>query len=309
MNIVCNFHAISDSIQFRKIINVIGKNFTFVDGEAIERFYNEEIQLKKACHITFDDGHRSFYEIVMDILEKKGIPCSLFVSPARILNEKNFWFQNYERVNKRTLSNVIRRKYGLKAEKINKFNLLDVLSVLRIEEIETLLRVAFNLAGEPEPEYVNITKEMLIEINKKDFIKIGAHTMNHPILANELSNDMEQEIIDSVTRLEKLINKEVTSFAYPNGRKNNDYGYRELKYLKNTPIKIAFTTNPDHLSLNDNRFEIPRIGLSLGNINKIQIKLKFPKQFERFKKFFKYNENENISRKKIRNLLNITNER
>lgn len=303
MNIICNFHAIPHATQFIEILDILSKKFSFVDAHTIEKFYDKELNLDKVCHITFDDGHISFYEKVIDILNKKGIPCSLFVSPQRILKEKNFWFQNYEKVNQEKLLEVISLKYDIRLNILKAFNLLDVLSVLSITEIESLIKKSFELSDEYEPEYTNITKSMLLEISKYEFIKLGAHTINHPILSNESDNDSQKEIGESVSLLSELIGKEISSFAYPNGRKGNDYGDRELNFLNNSNIKLAFTTNPDHFSLKYGRYEIPRVGLTIGATKKLIYKILFPKQFEALKNMFKYSENEIITRKRIRYLL------
>jgi peptidoglycan/xylan/chitin deacetylase (PgdA/CDA1 family) len=52
-------------------------------------------------------------------------------------------------------------------------------------------------------------------------IEIGAHTLTHPVLALLPLDQQEQEIGENKRRLEALIGQEVTSVAYPNGKKHH----------------------------------------------------------------------------------------
>lgn len=51
-------------------------------------------------------------------------------------------------------------------------------------------------------------------------------------------------------------------FAYPNGRPGLDFGEREISYLKENNIALAFSTELGHLSVNTNPFSIPRMGFA-----------------------------------------------
>ena len=108
----------------------------------------------------------------------------------------------------------------------------------------------------------NITRDQLNELAKSRIIKIGAHTMNHPILSNESYNDAKKEIGESVQKLSKMINEDVTYFAYPNGIAGLDFNKREQLILQENKIKLAFTTENNFYDHKTNPFSIPRSGFS-----------------------------------------------
>ena len=64
-----------------------------------------------------------------------------------------------------------------------------------------------------------LTADELRELGWGDLVEIGAHTLTHPVLAQLPLEQQEQEIAGSKRRLEAATGKNVTSFAYPYGKK------------------------------------------------------------------------------------------
>ena len=67
-NIILNFHAIKDPIWLEKILKIIKRLYNPISYEDLENYYLNKKEIKHACHITFDDGHVSFYEKVFPLL-------------------------------------------------------------------------------------------------------------------------------------------------------------------------------------------------------------------------------------------------
>src|SRR5690625_7589399 len=82
-----------------------------------------------------------------------------------------------------------------------------------------------------------ISSEQLLELENSGVFHIGAHTMNHPILANENDEISEYEIKASIDELGKLLNRKITTFAYPNGSEGLDFEKREMRFLKEAEIR------------------------------------------------------------------------
>ena len=81
---------------------------------------------------------------------------------------------------------------------------------------------------------------------------------------NEENEKSELEIRNSIINLSNFLNKQIISFAYPNGIKKLDYDNREKNILKKYGIKYAFTMNLNNFNTDEHDlFEIPRI--SFGN--------------------------------------------
>ena len=100
----------------------------------------------------------------------------------------------------------------------------------------------------------------LIELSQSGLVEIGAHTLSHPILSLEDNSRSRHEIIQSIKELSSLLDKEIHYFAYPNGIEGLDYGDREMNYLKEAGIKMAFSVNPNIIDENTNPLSIPRWG-------------------------------------------------
>lgn len=83
---------------------------------------------------------------------------------------------------------------------------------LKKRQIPFVLYLAYNWINRPE-----MLKEWQIkEMIDSGICIIGAHTLNHAMLQNNV--DIESEIIESKNKIEKLFNIQVNHFAYPFGQ-------------------------------------------------------------------------------------------
>ena len=275
-SIVVMFHEIHSSVWFNEVLVHLGKKYKFVNADQLY----ENIRSTGLCHITFDDGHRSFFENAYPVLYELQIPATLFVSPKVIEEETNYWFQTVRKLNNNDFHQYVCKKVSYRFS--NPITDYSVYSILKSIPVKIILELIENYESEnriEEEPYMNITKEQLIELNNSGLVEIGSHTNNHPILANESDNMLEWEIKDSIERLEKLIGKDIGYFAYPNGQPVLDFGDRELKILKETTIKLAFSTDSRKIKEETNNYMVPRIGISKGNNFFIDNKIRFAEQW------------------------------
>lgn len=94
---------------------------------------------------------------------------------------------------------------------------------------------------------------------------IGAHTISHRLLSSLTKSEVEKEIIGSKNEIEQKIGKEVLSFAYPNGKKE-DYDLKVcLPVLKKSGIKLAVSTigGVNDFTLDDRVWDLKRFGVSI----------------------------------------------
>ena len=275
-SIVVMFHEIHSSVWFNEVLVHLGKKYKFVNADQLY----ENIRSTGLCHITFDDGHRSFFENAYPVLYELQIPATLFVSPKVIEEETNYWFQSVRKLNNNDFHQYVCKKVSYRFS--NPITDFSVYSILKSIPVKIILELIENYESEnriEEEPYMNITKEQLIELNNSGLVEIGSHTNNHPILANESGNVLEWEIKNSIERLEKLIGKDIGYFAYPNGQPGLDFGDRELKILKETTIKLAFSTDSRKIKGETNNYMVPRIGISKGNNFFIDNKIRFAEQW------------------------------
>jgi peptidoglycan/xylan/chitin deacetylase (PgdA/CDA1 family) len=253
------FHEINNFSIFKKTISLISKNYKFTNLVDFINSYEKNI-----CHITFDDGHHSF-EKAFEILKEKKIPSTLFISIDKILNKKNFWFQDIDYLKEKLNDKFNQEFYNFFLLKKNNksFKFYDYLKFCRIEKIDQFINLLIKKYNINVPLF-NISLEKLNELSKENLLELGAHTVNHPILLNEENEKSELEIANSIINLSNFLNKQIISFAYPNGIKKLDYDNREKNILKKYGIKYAFTMNLNNFNIDEHDLlEIPRI--SFGN--------------------------------------------
>jgi peptidoglycan/xylan/chitin deacetylase (PgdA/CDA1 family) len=256
------FHAVTDGEWFESLISWLKSQCRLVPIESVAAYYATGEACGKSCHITIDDGDKSFADVIFPVLRRHGVHSSLFVSPKISMDGGNFWFQEIGGYSKRELAIIAADVLNVPFDLLNDFGpeiVLKTMSLRQIREVIKRYRVSFGDQGGADR---NLTVDTLREIAATGLVSIGAHTMNHPILANEDDATCEAEIVDSVCCLTSILGRQVEIFAYPNGIPDLDFGVREEKALREMGIKMAFTTESRHLSNADNRMRVPRLSVS-----------------------------------------------
>lgn len=284
MNRNINFHQVRNSVWFDGIIRHLKSKYTFITAADLEKSIACGEPLKNTCHITFDDGDISFYNIVLPILVKHEVPATLFVSPKVCRQRINFWFQDLMAFDLHRMKREIPDFTGIPADSIIKVSIVSILKSLPISHIKALLRLCSYKQNIPELPFQNVNVQQLRTIIRTGLVTIGAHTLNHPILKNEDDMTSRYEISSSVEDLADLLDREVRYFAYPNGIKELDYSQREKDNLRECGIRLAFENESDETNPIDN-MSIPRIAVSdEESMRQIELKLRFPGLWYSFKR-------------------------
>lgn len=278
--IVLMFHEINDVAWFERTLKFIGRKYGFVSfHELRDRIENSNLG-DSIAHITFDDGHRSFYDNAFPVLKKLSLPSTLFVSPQVIEQEHNYWFQRVRPLQSTDFRQLLITKVRMLFNgDISNYSTHAILKSLPYFLMDQIVSTYENDHPDLKLPYMNVYKGQLIEMSDSGLVEIGAHTVNHPILANESDNDSAFEINDSIRCLNKLVNKPIRAFAYPNGQPVMDFGQREMKFLRDAGIELAFSTESRSMYNKADHMSIPRIGVSKGNPFFVTQKIRFAKQW------------------------------
>ena len=89
-------------------------------------------------------------------------------------------------------------------------------------------------------------------------MQIGAHTCTHPILARLDTETARAEIVRSKTALEALLQREVSFFAYPNGKPGQDYEREHAEIVRDAGFRAAVSTAPGVATALSDCFQLPR---------------------------------------------------
>ena len=218
------------------------KGFHFISAdELVEILITKKMFPKGAVYISIDDGWRNNLSNVFVTAAKNRIPITLFATVEPIMNNSGFWWSYVDMGIKKGLN--IPKKEFLKS--INNEERIKVVNELRSSIII-------------RDEAISIMNIKTLANEK--CITIGSHTYSHPILKCCNENDLQFEIGYSKKMLEKIIDKTIKYFAYPNGR----HSKREIDCVEKNGYKAAFGTDPDYILKrnNINMFNIPRFEIS-----------------------------------------------
>ena len=265
--LVLAFHNEEDGALFEKIILALRSRYELVSIGQLEGIITEKKSTKNICHISFDDGYASFYTAIFPLLKKHNVPASLFVSPTVISANTNFWFQEMAGYDERVIKNIFSQELGIALYKIKKIATRDLLKCLPIEKIASIIELYQQQTGSKKKAPQNMNADQLRIVDASGLVSVGAHTLSHPILANESDEECNNEIAESIKGLEILLGHPIRYFAYPNGRPGIDFGEREMICLRENKISLAFSTELNTLSSSVDPLCIPRMGFARMGLN------------------------------------------
>jgi len=256
------FHAVSDGEWFERVVVWLKSRFSLVPVDAIAAYLEGERVRKHSCHITVDDGDESFGRVMFPVLQKWGVPSSLFVSPRIAKDRSNFWFQEVAGYDETAIIRIAANILDVPEALLINYRAENILKSMSLPQINEVIRRYQSSVGMRRKSSQNLSVSALQQIAETGLVCIGAHTMNHPILANESDGTCAAEITDSIDALRCLLGGPVESFAYPNGIRGLDFGNREESLLRSVGIRIAFTTESRHMAPSGDALRVPRVGIS-----------------------------------------------
>jgi len=185
--------------------------------------------------VTFDDGYADNLYQAEQILEKYAIPAMVFVCTGYA--GKEFWWDELVRLvssseaeldalcleagGNRFVWNPAKGSLASAPNVRRMFHraLYRFLLPLNAEEQTQAMKAirSWSRVSAIETTDRAMTHEELIRIVNHGLIEIGAHTRSHSMLPQLSLEQQRHEIVSSKRDLEKLLNKPVAGFAYPNG--------------------------------------------------------------------------------------------
>ena len=274
MNSIVTFHAVNNAVWFDGVVGYLQSRFRMVSIESLSEYYDRGFP-RNVCHVSVDDGDRSFYDVMWPVLKRRRVAASLFVSPRACVAGTNFWFQEVGQCDETVLRTLAAAALSVPAAHLAPFSLMSICKALPIQRLDELVQRSRRAA--PQGGSQNISAAELKELQRSGLVTIGAHTISHPILANERDEVCHAEIATSIDELSSVLGAPVTYFAYPNGTPGMDFSEREERYAASSGAELAFSTECRHLAPSDNRMRVPRIQIDENeSVARIRAKLAVP---------------------------------
>ncbi len=250
------YHGVTKS-KSHGIENYSDKHISSVEFEKQMKFLKENKKvvsirdIKKepdSVAITFDDTFKNVRDVALPILKKHNIPATFFISTGFIGNERNFWVDRIEHMI--NFSKVEEIKFEGKSFKLSdesqKVNsLVDIKSKLKkckpsVRE-KHLNDIKIQTGWDDDVKvdnYKNLSVDDVKELHYPPMYEVGGHTVNHEILSYLDDETLSSEVSGCIKTLEKITNKTIDLFSYPEGQKNH-YDDRVIECLKKNGVTIS----------------------------------------------------------------------
>jgi peptidoglycan/xylan/chitin deacetylase (PgdA/CDA1 family) len=137
-----------------------------------------------------------------------------------------------------------------------KDNFLNAYPILKKHRLPATIFLVSKLVGK-SAEMLNVDD---IKLMKSDGIYFGSHTRTHKTLTEIDINTATEEIHNSKTELECLLNDKIDFFAYPRGKRRHFNNHVKAQ-VKKSGYKAAFTTENGEIDNRSDLFELKRIGI------------------------------------------------
>ena len=252
---------------FAMQMDVLKKYFNVLHiNDAVDGLKNNSLPAR-AVTITFDDGYLDNFTLALPIMERAGLPFTIFVTTG-YLNGRCMWndavielVRNYQGdtidIPGISLGTQRVRTTDQKILCVNK--LLSDLKYIPLLERYARVEELSDSLGVKIPKNLMMSEDDLMKVSARG-VEIGGHTVNHPILTKMNLDQAYQEILEGKQRLENLLDRAVDYFAYPNGKPGTDYNDQHVLFVRELGFKAAFTTEPAISTIKSNIYQIPRIG-------------------------------------------------
>ena len=242
--------------------------------EMYRRMSERDFSRRFVC-LTFDDGYRDTLQIAYPILKEAGVPFAVYVPTSFPDRLGELWWLALEAVIARN------DRIGLQIGGRNR--LFDCASVadkralfdevywwLRSLPTDTELReVVRNLAAVHHVDIAAFCNDLcmnwreLSELAADPLVTIGAHTVNHPMLAKVSAETARSEMDLSRSVIEAALGVRPEHLSFPVGDRTSA-GPREFAIAAELGFKTAVTTRPGVLFPEHSRHltALPRLSLN-----------------------------------------------
>ena len=248
--------------------SVLSRVFNVIDLSEIPAMLDADAVPPRAVAITFDDGYRDNYRTALPIIDKFNIKASFFIATG-FLDGGIMWNDAIiEAIRQCNQAHIDVRALGLgvlptnttpeKRETI--ISLIKHLKYLGSSARKNAVEKLIVDADAEMPDNLMLTSENVVELHSAG-MRIGAHTVRHPILSKVAPEDAKTEIVESKRRLESLLGDSVNSFAFPNGKPGIDYLPEHVEMVRNAGFELAVTTDQGRNDDSCDRFQIARFSV------------------------------------------------
>lgn len=255
-----------DLAHFEQILDFVAANANVLPlAEANESLRRGTLPAR-AMALTFDDGYAEWIENVSPALRRRNLPATFFVTTGHLNGVDALW---HERIV--AAVRALPAHGALLPANLGAYTNLDLPG--HRERLVTQLQALLKYA--PLGQRLDAIEQLEAQacrplilpsafdagsvrtLHSQGF-EIGAHTVHHPILNECTAKQARAEIGGCKEELEAIIGGPVLSFAYPNGRPNEDFRAEHVAMVRAAGYRHAVTTSMGVARADTDPLQLPR---------------------------------------------------
>ncbi len=248
---------------------------------------------RRTVVVTFDDGYADNLHNAQPLLARHAIPATAFLTTSALGSEREYWWDELDRLllQPGRLPGELRlsvggrdhrwalgqaAEYGEAEARRQRgwlagqpapgprqalyralWELLHPLASAEREQALGQLRAWAGRAPVGRPSHRTLTVDEARALGLSGLVEIGAHTVTHPSLAALGPDEQRAAIGESKACLETLLDRPVTSFAYPYGRRH-DYDEATLAIVRAAGFDCACANWSGAAGRSSDIYQLPR---------------------------------------------------
>jgi peptidoglycan/xylan/chitin deacetylase (PgdA/CDA1 family) len=193
--------------------------------------------------VTFDDGYANLLSVATPILERYGVPATVFACTEPMESGELLWTDRA-------------------AAAIGEAEVERLKDATDEDRRETVAKTNPSPFRHQHCRLMNVDEFRRLASHR--LWSIGGHTHTHPILARCSPEVQRDEVARNLDRLEATVDRRPLAFAYPNGRPGRDYDETTKGVLADFGVKCAFTTQAGFVADASRPLDIPRMFMTSG---------------------------------------------
>jgi len=203
----------------------------------------------RAVSITFDDGYRDNHDLALPLLKRHGLSATFYVTSGYLNGGLIFHDVLVETIRHAAtgtldlgIDGVDRLPITDMASRVNAIQqLMGAMKYLPPKQRQQLSGRLLETLGENAPRSLMMSDEQVRELSRSG-MGIGGHTTHHVILSKLTADAARDEIDTNRNTLSSIIDKPLTSFAYPNGKPGIDYDASHVELVREAGYRNAVST-------------------------------------------------------------------
>ena len=212
---------------------------------AIAELWAGGLREPTAC-ITFDDGYRNNRTEALPVLERLGVPATVYLATGMIGTNRRLWTTQLA-------------DRGVPREEIDRLKRLSPRA--RDAVIAAIERQAPVWQAEDDDTLAMMDWADVRAMEASGLVSFGGHTANHEILSTLDEREREVEIAGCLDTLRSSVANPSSTFAYPNGQPE-DFDAAGVEALRRAGITAGLSTIEGFTDRSADHFALRRIPVS-----------------------------------------------